>query len=85
MILFNKALQLFVQTLEINCKRLGGPNVLSFLYVIVPIPEKNDFWPTLEEFAMRGLEWAASHFPADWFENQHIEEENQYKEENWYR
>jgi hypothetical protein len=29
----------------------------------LPIPEKNDFRPTPEEFAMRGLEWAASYFP----------------------
>ena len=32
-ILFKEALQLFVQTLEINCKRVGDPNVLSFLHV----------------------------------------------------
>ena len=127
-ILFREALHLFVQTLEINCKRIGDPNVLSFLHVSLvfvvyvsqfpaamrflendihweplvsmlntllrfyhfhsrieedklPIPEKNDFRPTPEEFAMRGLEWAASYFPPDWFENKNIEEENQYKED----
>ena len=126
--LFKEALQLFVQTLKINCKRVGDPNVLSFLHVTLvflafisqfphamrlleneihweplvsmlnallrlyhfypriegdelPIPEKNDFRPTPEEFAMRGLEWAASYFPANWFENKNIEEENRYKED----
>jgi hypothetical protein len=32
-ILFKEALQLFVQTLEINCKRVRDPNILSFLHV----------------------------------------------------
>lgn len=127
-LLFNGALQIFVRTLEINCRRVGDPNVLSFLHVVLvflvyvsqftaamqlleteirwdpmvtmlntllrfyhlypriegeklPIPEKNDFRPTPEEFAMRGLDWAASYSPVDWFENKNIEEENQYKED----
>jgi hypothetical protein len=47
----------------------------------LPIPEENDFRPTPEEFAVRGLEWASNYFPPDWFENKNIEEENQYKED----
>ena len=100
---FKEAVQLFVQTLNVNCERLGDPNVLSFLHVTLifllhvsrfpiamrllereiswvslvrmlnsllrfyhfytriegdelPIPEKNDFRPTPEEFALRGLD-----------------------------
>jgi hypothetical protein len=46
-----------------------------------PIPEKNDFRPTPEEFAMRGLSWADTYLPTGWFSNKNIEYENQYKEE----
>lgn len=47
----------------------------------LPIPEKNDFRPTPEEFALRGLDWAKTYFSEDWFENKNIEDENQYKED----
>jgi hypothetical protein len=47
----------------------------------LPVQEKNDFRPTPEEFAMRGLDFADSYFSTDWFENKNIEEENQYKED----
>ena len=46
----------------------------------MPIPEKNDFRPTPEEFAMRGLFWADTYFQPGWFSNKNIEYENQYKE-----
>ena len=45
------------------------------------ILEKNNFRPTPEEFALRGLDWATTYFPDDWFENKNIEDENQYKED----
>jgi hypothetical protein len=62
-----------------------SPPLLSFSPAYrrrqTPIPEENDFRPTPEEFAVRGLERASNYFPPDWFENKNIEEENQYKED----
>jgi hypothetical protein len=42
----------------------------------MPIPEKDDFRPTPEEFAMHGLFWADKYFPPDWFSNKNFEYEN---------
>ena len=46
-----------------------------------PVPDKNDFRPAPEEFAMRGLPWTVDYFSPDWFDNENIEDENQYKED----
>jgi Est1 DNA/RNA binding domain len=127
-LVFAEAQQLFKQTAEIVLQRVGDPNILSFLHVLLvflvhtgrctdamsllekdfpfqslatmlntllkfyytysriegdemPIPEKNDFRPTPEEFAMRGLPWADLYFSPGWFSNKNIEDENQYKED----
>jgi hypothetical protein len=42
---------------------------------LIPVPEKNDFRPTPEEFALRGMFWTVRYFIPD------IEDENQYKED----
>ena len=47
----------------------------------LPVPDKNDFRPTPEEFALRGLFWTVRYFIPDWFCNKNIEDENQYKED----
>jgi hypothetical protein len=125
---FAHARELFVQTIDINCQRVGDPNILSFIHVTlifmdylsrfstalkllsdhfpwaslvvmlnglarfyhtypriesdeIPIVEKNDARPTPEEFALRGLDFAEDYFPADWFKNPNIEDENMYKED----
>jgi hypothetical protein len=48
---------------------------------LLPVPEKNDFRPTPEEFAFRGLFWTVRYFIPGWFRNKNIEDENQYKED----
>jgi hypothetical protein len=48
---------------------------------VQPVPEKNDFRPSPEEFASRGLFWTAGYFLPGWFRNKNIEDENQYKED----
>jgi hypothetical protein len=46
-----------------------------------PEPEKKDFRPSPEEFAVRGLFWTVHYFKEDFFENRNIEDENTYKED----
>jgi len=48
---------------------------------LLPVPDKNDFRPTPEEFALRGLFWTVRYFIPGWFRNKNIEDENQYKED----
>ena len=125
---FAMARHLFVHAIDINCQRVGDPNILSFIHITLifmvhlshfpatmglisnyfpwtqlilmlngliqfyhtypriesdntPIPEKNDARPTPEEFALRGLDFAESYFPEDWFKNPNIDDENMYKED----
>jgi len=48
---------------------------------LLPVPDKNDFRPTPEEFVIRGLFWTVRCFIPGWFRNKNIEDENQYKED----
>ena len=45
-----------------------------------PSPEKDDVRPLPEDFALRGLLWAEDYFPAEWFTNEKIDEEEKYHE-----
>jgi len=45
------------------------------------VPDKNDFRPTPEEFALRGLFWTFRYFISGWFRKKSIKDENQYKED----
>ena len=47
---------------------------------LLPVPDKNDFRPTPEEFALRGLFWTVCYLIPGWLRNKNIEDENQYKE-----
>jgi hypothetical protein len=48
---------------------------------LLPVPDKNDFRPAPEEFALRGLFWTVRCLIPGWFRNKNIEDENQYKED----
>lgn len=45
-----------------------------------PLPEKDDFRPFPEDYAMRGLLWTETYFPDEWFKNEKIDEEEKYRE-----
>lgn len=126
-VFFNHAQHLSNATLKIVLQRIGDPNVLPFLHVILvfvykmsrhpgamgmleadfpwellvvmlntllasvgtlsrievdsfPLPEKDDNRPFPEDFAMRGLLFAESYFPEEWFANEKIDEEEKYHE-----
>jgi hypothetical protein len=47
----------------------------------IPVPDKEDFRPFPDDFALRGLFWTEHLYPRTWFENRNIDDENQYKDE----
>jgi hypothetical protein len=64
-----------LNTLLVSCETTGPIENDTF-----PSPEKDDARPLPEDFALRGLLWAEDYFPAEWFYNEKIDEEEKYHE-----
>lgn len=69
------SLATMLNTLLLSCEPLSRIGNGEF-----PLPEKDDFRPFPEDFAMRGLLWAANYFPQTWFLNKKTDEEEKYHE-----
>ena len=69
------SLATMLNTLLLSCEYLNHIGNSEF-----PLPEKDNFRPFPEDFAMRGLLWAANYFPQSWFLNKKMDEEEKYHE-----
>ena len=68
-------LSIMLNTLLRSCRDLNQLESDSF-----PVLEKEEIRPLSEDQAMRGLLWASSYFPNNWFSNQSADEIESYKE-----
>jgi hypothetical protein len=68
-------LSIMLNTLLVSCETTGPIENDTF-----PSPEKDDVRPLPEDFALRGLLVADDYFPAEWFNNEKIDEEEKYHE-----
>jgi hypothetical protein len=69
-------LSIMLNTLLVSLETTGSIENDTF-----PSPEKDDVRPLPEDFALRGLLWLAEdYFPAEWFTNEKIDEEEKYHE-----
>lgn len=68
-------LAVMLNTLLVSCDTSGVIENNTF-----PSPEKDDVRPLPEDFALRGLLWAEDYFPAEWFTNEKIDQEEKYHE-----
>jgi hypothetical protein len=68
-------LSVMLNTLLVSCETTDSIENDTF-----PSLEEDDARPLPEDFALRGLLWAENYFPAEWFNNQKIDEEEKYHE-----